>query len=207
MKYSGIVVIGPVGSGKSSLAKKIASLSSFYHAGVGDICREKLKKCEKFRDEYSEGLSKRILIPDNVTMKITKDDILTKVRDAKYGGLALEGFPRNENQASELTNLLKHISFGEEELGCSNVAIIEVALNEKECFDRIMNDRSRKRRNDLSVEATTKALTFYKEEIKGIRENLRKIGYKIFQISSEGKADETFLQAKKVLGFKTDVAA
>jgi len=95
-----IVVTGPAGAGKGSLARMISADYKIPHISTGELFREQIKaKTEvgKIADEY---ISKGRLVPDDIAVKLLLERI---EKDDCQNGFILDGFPRTVNQARLLS--------------------------------------------------------------------------------------------------------
>jgi len=118
-----LVLFGPPGAGKGTQAQLLRDRLNVTHISSGDLFRHHLGEGTPLGLRAKEYMSKGELVPDEVTIDI----ILDKVMSIPDGdGFILDGFPRNPNQAqvlekrlsSESRNLDKvvHIDVSEPEL-------------------------------------------------------------------------------------------
>ena len=101
-----IILMGPPGAGKGTLAKQLISLG-LVHISTGDMFREAIKagtELGKLADSY---IKHGDLVPDEVTIGIVKERLSQK--DCENGFL-LDGFPRTLPQAEALDELTKEIN-------------------------------------------------------------------------------------------------
>lgn len=100
-----IVLLGPPGAGKGSVAALIKDKYALLHISTGDILREEIRKESPLAKEIKSYIERGALVPDEViTMMV--DQKLTK--DLKPSqGFMLDGYPRNQAQAEELDAILK----------------------------------------------------------------------------------------------------
>jgi len=125
-----IILMGPPGAGKGTLAKQLISLG-LVHISTGDMFREAIKagtELGKLADSY---IKHGDLVPDEVTIGLVKERLS---QDDCANGFLLDGFPRTTPQAEALDKLTKEIN-----------RPIEVAINldcdEKELVRRISGRR------------------------------------------------------------------
>ena len=125
-----IILMGPPGAGKGTLAKKLISLG-LAHISTGDMFRDAIKagtELGKLADSY---IKHGDLVPDEVTIGLVKERLS---QDDCANGFLLDGFPRTTPQAEALDQLAKEIN-----------RPIEVAINldcdEKELVRRISGRR------------------------------------------------------------------
>jgi len=125
-----IILMGPPGAGKGTLAKKLISLG-LVHISTGDMFREAIKAGTALGQLAEQFIKRGDLVPDEVTIGIVKE-ILSQEDCAN--GFLLDGFPRTLVQAEALDEITKEI-----------VRPIDVVLNldcdEKELVRRISGRR------------------------------------------------------------------
>ena len=127
-----IVLLGAPGSGKGTAGKIIAEDLKLAHISTGDLFRENLKNETALGLEAKKYMDAGELVPDDVTIRMLKDRL--KSNDVENGAV-LDGFPRTENQAVSLDEMLKGMD-----------SKVDMALNIDVPFDeiveRIANRRS-----------------------------------------------------------------
>ena len=100
-----IILMGPPGAGKGTLAKQLISLG-YIHISTGDMFREAIKagtELGKLADSY---IKHGDLVPDEVTIGLVKERLS---QDDCAKGFLLDGFPRTLPQAEALEELTKEI--------------------------------------------------------------------------------------------------
>ena len=125
-----IILMGPPGAGKGTLAKQLISLG-YVHISTGDMFREAIKAgtaLGKLADSY---IKHGDLVPDEVTIGLVKER-LSKDDCAK--GFLLDGFPRTLPQAEALEELTKEIARPID-------AVINLDCEQKELVRRISGRR------------------------------------------------------------------
>ena len=100
-----IILMGPPGAGKGTLAKQLITLG-YVHISTGDMFREAIKagtELGKLADSY---IKHGDLVPDEVTIGLVKERLS---QDDCAKGFLLDGFPRTLPQAEALEVLTKEI--------------------------------------------------------------------------------------------------
>ncbi len=105
-----IVLLGPPGAGKGSVAALIKDEYHLLHISTGDILREEIRKESVLAKEIKSYIEKGALVPDEVITKMV-DQKLTKDLTPSQGFM-LDGYPRNQAQAQELDAILKRTHSG-----------------------------------------------------------------------------------------------
>jgi len=100
-----LVLIGPQGSGKGTIAKKISNDFHWPHISVGDLFRDGARDGDEEAIYAKENfIDKGMLVPDEITVKILKNRI--SKNDCK-NGFILDGFPRSLDQGKSLEKIAK----------------------------------------------------------------------------------------------------
>jgi adenylate kinase len=102
-----LVLLGPPGSGKGTLAKLLSSELKIPHISTGDILREEAKLGTFLGEKVKPFMVKGELVPDQIILEVMKERI--KKPDCQKGFL-LDGFPRTIPQALGIDEMLKELS-------------------------------------------------------------------------------------------------
>ena len=100
-----IVLLGPPGAGKGSLAALIKERFKILHISTGDILREEMRKDSPLAKEIKGYIEKGALVPDQVITKIVGQKFTNDIKPAQ--GFMLDGYPRNTAQAQALDRILQ----------------------------------------------------------------------------------------------------
>jgi adenylate kinase len=100
-----IVLLGPPGAGKGSLAALIKDHYKVLHISTGDILREEMKKDSPLAKEIKGFIERGALVPDEVITKIVDQKLTHGLKP--QDGFMLDGYPRNASQAEDLDKILK----------------------------------------------------------------------------------------------------
>ena len=125
-----IILMGPPGAGKGTLAKKLMSLG-FAHISTGDMFRKAIKARTALGQLAEQFIKRGDLVPDDVTIGIVKERLS---QDDCAQGFLLDGFPRTLVQAEALEELTKEINRPIE-------TVVNLDCNEKELVRRIAGRR------------------------------------------------------------------
>ena len=102
-----IVLLGPPGAGKGTIANLLAEKLGFLHISTGDIFREEMG------NKTELGLAIKKLVEEG---SLVPDDVVTKIIEKKLRGISpeksymLDGFPRTKRQAQDLDKILATIN-------------------------------------------------------------------------------------------------
>jgi adenylate kinase len=98
-----IVLLGPPGAGKGTLAKKLVKRNKFQHLSTGEMIRKSDDK------ELKDLISKGKLVPDKIIINLLKEKLETLDFEK---GVILDGFPRTLEQAHKLDSILGKMGVG-----------------------------------------------------------------------------------------------
>ncbi len=99
-----MVLLGPPGAGKGSLAGLIKDMMGIAHISTGDMLREEMKKNSPLGMEIKGLVEKGALVPDEVVTRLVQEKVSHDPSLAK--GYMLDGFPRTVTQAQDLDVML-----------------------------------------------------------------------------------------------------
>lgn len=122
-----LILLGPNGSGKGTLAKQISRDFGIPQISTGDLFRQAIAKQEPLGLEAQGYMNKGVLVPDNLTIKILKNRISQP--DCKKGFI-LDGFPRSLEQAQALKKIT------------AIDAVINIDLPLETCVERLSSRRN-----------------------------------------------------------------
>ena len=128
-----IILMGPPGAGKGTLAKQLKTSFDLVHISTGDMFRENIKGGTKLGLLAKSYIDKGDLVPDQVTIDMLKDRLAKK--DCEKGFL-LDGFPRTLPQAEALEKLSKEINRPIDvvvNLDCNNEELIRRISGRRVC--------------------------------------------------------------------------
>ncbi|MCR5184486.1 MAG: adenylate kinase [Bacilli bacterium] len=97
-----IILMGPPGAGKGTLAKQLMSAFNLVHISTGDMFREAIKAGTPLGTLAKSFIDKGDLVPDEVTIGIVRERL---AKDDCERGFLLDGFPRTLPQAEALKKL------------------------------------------------------------------------------------------------------
>lgn len=100
-----IVLLGPPGAGKGSVAALIKDKYALLHISTGDILREEIRKESPLAKEIKSYIERGALVPDEVITKMVDQKLTKDLKPSQ--GFMLDGYPRNQAQAQELDAILK----------------------------------------------------------------------------------------------------
>ena len=98
-----LVLFGPPGAGKGTQTRLLSDHFEVQPIVTGDLFRSNLQQKTPLGLKASEYMSQGLLVPDEVTIDIVLDKVMSVHSD---NGFILDGFPRNSSQATALDKAL-----------------------------------------------------------------------------------------------------
>ena len=99
-----VVLLGPPGAGKGSLAGVLKEKYHLAHISTGDMLREEIKKGTELGLEIKALIARGALVSDELVTKLVEQRIVHG-QDLKNGYM-LDGYPRTTKQAEDLDKIL-----------------------------------------------------------------------------------------------------
>jgi adenylate kinase len=99
-----LILMGPPGAGKGTLASLLKETLKVPHISTGDILREEMKKGSPLGKKAKGFIETGALVPDELVTALVEKRLATG-KDLKKGFM-LDGFPRTLAQAKDLDGIL-----------------------------------------------------------------------------------------------------
>ena len=104
-----LVLLGPPGAGKGTLANLLKVSLKIKHVSTGDLLREELKNNSPVGIEAKKFIENGQLVPDELVTRLIEYKV--KSGDISQAGFLLDGFPRTKKQAEDLDKILKEAKY------------------------------------------------------------------------------------------------
>lgn len=127
-----LIILGPPGSGKGTLASNLCKKLNVQHLSTGDLFRENITRGTELGKLASSYIDQGELVPDSVTIALVKDALDSLPQGQ---GFLLDGFPRTVEQADALADMLR-------ESGKKLDAMIKTVLDDDVIARRISGRRT-----------------------------------------------------------------
>lgn len=137
-----IIMIGPPGSGKGTQAKKISAKYHYQHISTGDLLRALAGKPElnSLEKEAVAQMKSGQLVSDKLIYSLVFSEIEKNLAAGR--GVVLDGAIRNLEQAQGFEKFFETKNLAGE------VLALEIALSDKDSFDRLTKRRGLENRQD-----------------------------------------------------------
>ena len=127
-----IILLGPPGIGKGTLAGRLATALGIRQMSPGDAFRREKAANTALAKVVSEAMASGGLVQDDITMEVVRREL---TRPRYWRGGILDGVPRNLAQAKLLQSML-------EDWGCSVALVVSMEMDEadeEKLIDRLEN--------------------------------------------------------------------
>lgn len=181
-----IVLLGPPGAGKGSLAQFLKNKVDIAHISTGDMLREEIKSGSELGNKAKQLIDEGKLVPDDIIIDMVKSRLS---KDDCKNGYILDGFPRTAAQAEALDKVVAMDL-------CINFSASDELLIRRICGRRVCSKCGQVyhidhigdaqlcsicggtliTRKDDNVETITKRLAVYNEQTKPLIEFYREKG-------------------------------
>jgi len=102
-----IVLLGPPGAGKGTLATALKESLGLLHISTGDILRVEMKNNTPLGQEAKRYVESGGLVPDELVTRLIKNKLESDPKAKK--GFLMDGFPRTLKQAQDLDKILEEL--------------------------------------------------------------------------------------------------
>ena len=98
-----IVLLGPPGAGKGSLASLYQQRLAVPHLSTGEIFRNEIARNTRLGERVQRYVTNGRLVPDTLVVEV----MASRLASASRRGFVLDGFPRTHGQAARLDRVLE----------------------------------------------------------------------------------------------------
>jgi adenylate kinase len=159
--YRAILLFGAPGVGKGTQGQRIGQLPHYRHVSTGELFRS-LDRDSPLGKEVRSFSERGVLVPDELTIRIFQDAIARLVASKQFDPardtLALDGIPRNVNQAQNLNGALQV------------VLIIYLVSSDEQVMINRMKRRAEVegRKDDADEDVIRRRFEVYRQETKPV---------------------------------------
>jgi adenylate kinase len=181
-----VVLVGPPGSGKGTLAKSLVEEYEFQHISTGDLIRNSED------EELKKIISKGEMVPDDKMIEILE----AKINELDLEkNIVLDGYPRNLEQAKQLDKML-----GKMGVGLSHAIFINIGR--EEAIKRIQKrSETENRSDDSDFDVINKRFDEYLEKTFPLVD-LYKKSRKLIEVDGSTGKEKVLNSVVKSLGLK-----
>lgn len=156
-----LVIFGGPGSGKGTQSAKIAQKYGLFHISTGEVLRDHIARRTDIGKVADSYISKGMLIPDKLMIKILEDLLVSRKDETKHG-VIFDGFPRTLPQAEELDRLLGT-------LDTNIAAVIGLEVPDDELTARMLKRGAETGRADDNEQTIKSRLAVYHKQTQPLK--------------------------------------
>jgi adenylate kinase len=183
-----LLVLGPQGSGKGTLAARLSEDHSIPHVSTGEMFRAAIAAGTGLGRRVEPILASGDLVPDDLTVSLIRE----RLSEPDAGkGFVLDGFPRNLAQAEGLDAMLAEI---DRELD----AVLFFDLSDEIAVERLRGRAEDEGRDDDTPEAIARRLEIYHEQTEPVVERYRTTG-KLVPLHAERSIEAVAVEIAEAL--------
>ncbi len=184
-----IIIAGPPGSGKGTLAKLMVDAFGFVHLSTGDMLRNEIEQGSPLGKEVESILSRGDLVSDKIVISLISNNLEAH---PNARGFLFDGFPRTLPQAQALDEFL-------ETKGHPLKLLILLDIEDSICEMRLLRRASIENRpDDTDTDRVRHRLATYHAQTEPIIDHYKKQD-KFVSVDSSKTPDYTFNQVSECL--------
>ncbi len=179
-----LVLLGPPGSGKSTLGQILARERGIPHISVGDLVRQEIAS----GSERGRALAQQTEGGDLASPELVRDLVQDRLgREDASRGFILDGYPRQPEQLAEFREL-------DQELGWDGVQVVGLKVTEEEVTRRLEG----RGRADDRPEVVRHRMEVYREETEPVMNYFRVVG-EFTDLDASGPVDVVAARLRAVI--------
>jgi len=184
-----IIIAGPPGSGKGTLAKLMVEAFEFVHLSTGDMLRNEIEQGTPLGKEVESILSKGDLVSDKIVISLISNNLEAH---PNARGFLFDGFPRTLLQARALDDFLQ-------KKGHPLKLLILLDIDDSICETRLLRRASIENRPDDTDTARVRhRMATYHTQTEPIIDHYKKQN-KFVSVDSSKTPEYTFNQVSECL--------
>jgi adenylate kinase len=172
-----LVILGKQGAGKGTQGLRLAEHFRIQHLSTGQLFRDSAEVGVKAGLKAKEFMDRGELVPDEIVVEVVEERFSNPAE--VENGFVLDGFPRTENQATELDRIL-----GE---GHPIDVVVNLDVPHDLAIERLLG----RGREDDTRESIARRLDLYDQETKPLIE-LYELRGQLVRVDGVGEEDDIY---------------
>ena len=183
-----LLLIGPPGSGKGTVGRRLAEQYGVEHIAAGDLLRHQVETKSDIGRRAAESMQRGELVSDSLVYELVLPRILVA---GKTNGYVLDGFPRTLVQAE----------VGRAITDSNDVAVTLAILLDAEpdvLIPRLLDRARNEDRIDDTPEVIRARLDVFNEEVEPLLDFYRELGL-LVTVDASGSPEEVWVELRAIL--------
>jgi len=183
-----LLLIGPPGSGKGTVGRRLAEQYGVEHIAAGDLLRHQVETKSDIGRRAAESMQRGELVSDSLVYELVLPRILVA---GKTNGYVLDGFPRTLVQAE----------VGRAITDSNDVAVTLAILLDAEpdvLIPRLLDRARNEDRIDDTPEVIRARLDVFNEEVEPLLDFYRELGL-LVTVEASGSPEEVWVELRAIL--------
>jgi adenylate kinase len=183
-----LLLIGPPGSGKGTVGRRLAEQYGVEHIAAGDLLRHQVETKSDIGRRAAESMQRGELVSDSLVYELVLPRILVA---GKTNGYVLDGFPRTLVQAE----------VGRAITDSNDVAVTLAILLDAEpdvLIPRLLDRACNEDRIDDTPEVIRARLDVFNEEVEPLLDFYRELGL-LVTVDASGSPEEVWVELRAIL--------
>lgn len=184
-----IVFIGPEGSGKTTMAKRLAEETGKPYITTGDILRDLAANDEgEWGDACRKMFDEKVYLPGDLLIQILEDRFS---REDTLNGFVLDGGMRTVEETRTFQAMLERVG------RALPIRVVHLQIPEELSFERLVTgEKARKREGDTVEGVTSRLSKFYYQLDERLNHIESESSWSVVEVDATRSKEEVYIEVR-----------